>query len=102
MDPPVSNGHVFAPKEVSIPLLVETTTKLFPGLTIQSRPCRPKAGFGLVKQILLKRRSTNLICNKLVLHITVLKETEKWFASVFQGYEKMFVEPKITNPEMSL
>ena len=48
MDPPVSNGHVFAPKEVSIPLLVETTTKLFPGLTIQSRPCRPKAGFGLV------------------------------------------------------
>ena len=52
MDPPVSNGHVFAPKEVSIPLLVETTTKLFPGLTIQSRPCRPKAGFGLVRQIL--------------------------------------------------
>ena len=29
-------------------LLVETTTKLYPGPMIQSRPCRPKAGFGLV------------------------------------------------------
>ena len=33
---------------VSIVLLVENTTKLYPGPTIQSRPCRPYAGFGLV------------------------------------------------------
>ena len=33
---------------VSMVLLVENTTKLYPGPTIQSRPCRPKAGFGLV------------------------------------------------------
>ena len=33
---------------VSIVLLVEKTTKLHPGPTIQSRPCRPEAGFGLV------------------------------------------------------
>ena len=33
---------------VSMVWLVETTTKLYPGPMIQSRPCRPKAGFGLV------------------------------------------------------
>ena len=33
---------------VSIVLLVENTTKLYPGPTIQSMPCRPEAGFGLV------------------------------------------------------
>merc|ERR1711954_601977 len=33
---------------VSMVLLVENTTKLYPGPTIQSRPCRPQAGFGLV------------------------------------------------------
>ena len=31
---------------------VENTLKLYFGLNIQSRPCRPKAGFGLVNQIL--------------------------------------------------
>ena len=36
---------------VSIVLLVENTTKLYPGPTIQSRPCRPKASFGLVKMM---------------------------------------------------
>ena len=33
---------------VSIVFLVENTTKLYPGPTIQSRPCRPQAGFGPV------------------------------------------------------
>ena len=33
---------------VSMVLVVENTTKLYPGPTIQSRPCRPWAGFGLV------------------------------------------------------
>ena len=33
---------------VSIVLLVEKTTKLYPGPTIQFRPCWPYAGFGLV------------------------------------------------------
>ena len=71
----------------------------------------------VIRIILLKRRSTNLNCDELMLHITVQRKvvcqrlwgipnnvciTEKWFASVFQGYEKMFVEPNITNPEMSL
>ena len=37
---------------VSIVLLVENTTKLCPGPTIQSRPCRPKAGFGLVMMMI--------------------------------------------------
>ena len=48
LGPRVGDGHVFAPKEVSwISLLVtsrflvENTTKLYPGPTIQSRPCRP-------------------------------------------------------------
>ena len=36
---------------VSMVLLVENTTKLYPGPTIQSRPCQPLAGFGLVVQI---------------------------------------------------
>ena len=30
--------------------MIENTTKLYPGPTIQSRPCRPQAGFGLVKK----------------------------------------------------
>ena len=34
---------------VSIVLLVENTTKLYPVPMIQSRPCRPQAGFGLVR-----------------------------------------------------
>ena len=38
---------------VSMVLLVENTTKLYPGPTIQSRPCRPKAGFGLVTMMML-------------------------------------------------
>ena len=37
---------------VSIVLLVENTTKLCTGPTIQSRPCRPQAGFGLVFKII--------------------------------------------------
>ena len=32
---------------VSMVLLVENTTKLYPGPTIQSRPCRSQVGFGL-------------------------------------------------------
>ena len=49
LDPPVSDGNVFAPKEVSWTLLLdENTTKLYPGLMIQSRPCWPQAGLGLV------------------------------------------------------
>ena len=34
--------------EYLMPLEVENTTKLCPGPTMQSRPCRPWAGFGLV------------------------------------------------------
>merc|ERR1712067_125164 len=34
---------------VSMVLLVENTTKLYPGPTIRSRPCQPAAGFGLVE-----------------------------------------------------
>ena len=38
--------HVFL--LVSMILSVENTTKLYPSRKIQSRPCRPYAGFGLV------------------------------------------------------
>ena len=39
LDPPVGDVTFFGSKEVSwIPLLVEKTTKLYPGPTIQSRP----------------------------------------------------------------
>ena len=38
---------------VSIVLLVENTAKLYPGPTILSRPCRPKAGFGLVMMMMM-------------------------------------------------
>ena len=38
---------------VSMVLLVENTTKLYPGPTIQSRPRRPKAGFGLVMMMVM-------------------------------------------------
>ena len=38
---------------VPMVLLVENTTKLYPGPTIQSRPCRPKAGFGLVMMMMM-------------------------------------------------
>ena len=37
---------------VPMVLLVENTTKQYPGPTIQSRPCRPQAGFGLVQKMI--------------------------------------------------
>ena len=40
--PRVSDGHVFAPKEVGLgPVLLTVTFLHHPGPTIQSRPCRP-------------------------------------------------------------
>ena len=39
----------------------QNTTKLYPGPTIQSRPCRPLAGFGLVMMMMMMiSKSTNL------------------------------------------
>ena len=51
---------------VSIVLLVENTTKLYPGPTILSRPCRPKAGFGLVMMMII----TMMIVMMMIMMIT--------------------------------
>ena len=42
-------------------LLVENTTKLYPGPTIQFRPCRPKAGFGVVMMMMMMMMTTMMI-----------------------------------------
>ena len=44
MDPPVIDVTFFGGAKQDI----ENTPKLYPGPTIQSRPCLPKDGFGLV------------------------------------------------------
>ena len=62
---------------VSIVLLVENTTKLYPGPTIQSRPCRPKAGFGLVVMMVMMVLSCAL-CTILVVSTGKAASAGSW------------------------
>ena len=47
---------------------VENTLKLYSGPTIQSRPCRPKAGFGLVIMMMLIMRVMVMTIVMIMLH----------------------------------